>query len=376
MAKADNITTDQVTITKDLATVACSSYTDVWYDARTGSFQEVKKHLSHLRTQQRLHSFTLHTVEKYNRVAAKKRKASHKHALCNFGRYACNRHLVITHEGENSKQEPIPCICDPKRKTTGDVKPTIQEIVTSWIARGGAQTLSYLAESGDPRSSCDHRRELGRACFEEHIDAPYQCADGALCVPDQAGYLKSNQSTTAEDTTTQAFPTDAAERKRDAKRAAKLAGTELKVVKQKKFVEDHHDDCGENISAIEESFLEVNDTERDTQIYFRTTRTTLALSSTHCLDLVLEEFHQCQLQSTYYPMFVRLLHMLNIYTVENHCSKLWIGWNYAAAPMAQVGYRCEPIPEYHRLICLLMCSLPMLMSNNEYRLIFRHIHQA
>ena len=53
-----------------------------------------------------------------------------------------------------------------------------------------------------------------------------------------------------EETAASAFPTDAAERKRDAKRAAKAAGTELEVRKMKKHVETHYDDCGENLSSL------------------------------------------------------------------------------------------------------------------------------
>ena len=48
----------------------------------------------------------------------------------------------------------------------------------------------------------------------------------------------------------QAFPTDAAEKKRDAKRAAKAAGIEWTVQTKKKFVEEHYDDCGGDVSTI------------------------------------------------------------------------------------------------------------------------------
>ena len=50
-----------------------------------------------------------------------------------------------------------------------------------------------------------------------------------------------------------AYPTDAAERKRNAKRAAKEAGVEWITKPRKKAVEEHYDDCGEDFSAIEAS---------------------------------------------------------------------------------------------------------------------------
>ncbi len=47
-----------------------------------------------------------------------------------------------------------------------------------------------------------------------------------------------------------AFPTDQKVREQEARRAAKEAGQEIVRVKRKKFVEDHHDDCGEDLSSI------------------------------------------------------------------------------------------------------------------------------
>ena len=48
----------------------------------------------------------------------------------------------------------------------------------------------------------------------------------------------------------EAYPTEAAEKKRDAKRAAKAAGTEIVVKKRPKKVQDHFDDCGNDLSGI------------------------------------------------------------------------------------------------------------------------------
>ena len=76
---------------------------------------------------------------------------------------------------------------------------------------------------------------------------------GAQRVPDQARYESSDASgdQTGNDTDRQAFPTEAAEKKRNAKRAAKAAGIEWKTNPRKFTVEDHYDDCGGDTSAIE-----------------------------------------------------------------------------------------------------------------------------
>ena len=47
-----------------------------------------------------------------------------------------------------------------------------------------------------------------------------------------------------------AFPTDSKVREQEARRAAKEAGQEIVVVKRKKFVQNHTDDCGEDMSSI------------------------------------------------------------------------------------------------------------------------------
>ncbi len=49
---------------------------------------------------------------------------------------------------------------------------------------------------------------------------------------------------------TQAYPTDSKERRKIREKAAKEAGTPLEVVKQKKHIENHFDDCGEDLSSL------------------------------------------------------------------------------------------------------------------------------
>ena len=55
-----------------------------------------------------------------------------------------------------------------------------------------------------------------------------------------------------------AFPTDSKERERDAKNLRKAQGLEAKEKKNKVFkVEDHFDDCGEDLSSLGPDLLVV-----------------------------------------------------------------------------------------------------------------------
>ena len=53
---------------------------------------------------------------------------------------------------------------------------------------------------------------------------------------------------TSQESPQQAFPTDAKERERERRKAQKEAGHEHVVKKKKKIVEDHFDDCGDDLS--------------------------------------------------------------------------------------------------------------------------------
>ena len=57
-------------------------------------------------------------------------------------------------------------------------------------------------------------------------------------------------STKSISTNVVAYPTDSKVREQEARRAAKEAGHEIVRAKRKKFVENHNDDCGEDMSSI------------------------------------------------------------------------------------------------------------------------------
>ena len=70
--------------------------------------------------------------------------------------------------------------------------------------------------------------------------------------------LSNTLTTESTSTNVVAFPTDSKVREQEARRAAKEAGHEITKVKQKKFVQDHTDDCGEDMSSIGASEILLN----------------------------------------------------------------------------------------------------------------------
>ena len=70
---------------------------------------------------------------------------------------------------------------------------------------------------------------------------------GSLCAEtDQRNFTPSNRKST-----TAAYPTDSKEKERNRRNKMKAEGQEIVVKKKKKFhVEDHYDDCGEDLSSL------------------------------------------------------------------------------------------------------------------------------
>jgi hypothetical protein len=86
-------------------------------------------------------------------------------------------------------------------------------------------------------------------CQAQQEDHPDD--EDALTLPDHAGYPPGLiPGDTQLTDTSKAFPTDSAERKRNAKREAKLNGEAIVTVKQNIPVEAHFDDCGENLTSL------------------------------------------------------------------------------------------------------------------------------
>ena len=72
-----------------------------------------------------------------------------------------------------------------------------------------------------------------------------------LCLPDSPSQpIAEMDLLNSKPEKTQSFPTDSRARRKEREKAAKEAGTPLVVVKKKQFVEDHYDDCGEDLSSL------------------------------------------------------------------------------------------------------------------------------
>ena len=194
------------------------NYTDLWlgYDSNThGSYliavrQRLKKGPLNLVVLQRPGA----TAQLRGVAKARLRKSTFP--CCLFGNFACTSNVRVYH---------------------------------TWNMNLGGK-CSHAAQDRKVESSVHEDTPLLQLLLKHYLvnnvatpgTAPVGRDQGAQRVPDQAGYNEN----------VKAFPTDAAERKRNAKRAAKAEGREWTVTPRKKVVEDHYDDCGEDMSAIED----------------------------------------------------------------------------------------------------------------------------
>ena len=96
-----------------------------------------------------------------------------------------------------------------------------------------------------------------------------QCT-GAQQTPDSAQHLELSDYglNQLESEINQSLPTDAKEREKERRTAEKEAGIERVVVKRKKVLEDHHDDCGEDFGPLGDDFLSYFDAEADDEEQF------------------------------------------------------------------------------------------------------------
>ena len=208
IATPTQVTIDQISYSHPINTIDLSTYTDIWLEHSPGMPNEDAIVKALKRRGHKDHNLVVISTSQPKGFAKLKLRRILVPA-CVVGPYTCFDRIKVftttTHE----------------QFDFGKCKHTIANITT--VPRGTPVAHLLLASW------------LGRIA-NDSTNAP-QCAE-AQGIPDHARY------------SVKAYPTDAAERKRDAKRAAKLAGKEWVVQTQKKFVEDHYDDCGEDVSAI------------------------------------------------------------------------------------------------------------------------------
>ena len=118
----------------------------------------------------------------------------------------------------------------------GEVTPVKDRLIsTQFAARPTSPTHSP--------TSCRHDRT-----FAPHAILPVHKLMCAQELPDSTGHPGDQSHLTKNDV--KAFPTDSKERQTAQKRKDKEAGVVREVKKLKKFVEDHNDDCGEDLSSL------------------------------------------------------------------------------------------------------------------------------
>jgi hypothetical protein len=135
--------------------------------------------------------------------------------------------------------------------------------LVAWLGRWLGEPKSTSLLQLEDVSSCESRDcvdvpiVIDKRLIDYHIGVPRTIR---LNIPAEVAIsatsidmpqLPQDESPSAEvSAKVQAFPTIQAENAKKKKAAAKAAGIELQVVKRHKPVEDHWDDCGEDISSL------------------------------------------------------------------------------------------------------------------------------
>ena len=131
--------------------------------------------------------------------------------------------------------------------TQGRVGRAHRHFVRRWIQHWLLNSIAVEGDADEPlRNSEEPLRTgdtIGGSILAEAEATAGTCSTnsdtsvGAKLLPDSAGYKS-------------AYPTDSKERQRNQKNADKEQGIERVVKKRKQVVEDHHDDCGEDLQSI------------------------------------------------------------------------------------------------------------------------------
>ena len=227
---------DQLLYSQPLNNIDLTSYTDVWIEY-IPKLYDIQQHLSYVRQNFHKHDFNLTVVLPPGDTApvkglAKIRLRRVNAPCCVLGPYSCTTQIRVFSTDVTNMYFGT-CNHTPKHSTLPNSNLSITHLLlTNWLEQSRSFVVDTTAVA--PNLTLQH-------------DPPSVYAGGTQREPDQARY---NDNKTNDDDVA-AFPTDAAERKRDAKRAAKLRGEEWIVNKQKKYVEPHYDDCGEDYSAID-----------------------------------------------------------------------------------------------------------------------------
>ena len=131
----------------------------------------------------------------------------------------CKRYLIAHLLG---KPLPLPC---------GDIR---SEPLVERPLKDHCQALAWVSTGGR-----DHQ------CIAVNRSEPLRVSDNI-----NDNNYNYNRTDGSQDAGVSAFPTETAIRKREERLAAKEAGTTIEVKKKKFVIEEHYDDCGEDLSSL------------------------------------------------------------------------------------------------------------------------------
>ena len=223
-----DVTVHQISSTYPLSTVDFSTYTDIWLEHFPGMPNEDAV-ITALRQLPRSDRNLVIVAPTQPQRLGKMRLRRVLVPACVIGPYSCSDKLKVFCTGTSMKFGT----CNHTTQITSPLPqhtPVTQLLLTAWLGNFNSQSR----------------------CAPSSIASDFS-GSHAQSLPDHARYTTQSQAgreSSGQTGDVQAFPTDAAEKKRDAKRAAKAAGIEWTVKSKNKFVEEHYDDCGGDFSTI------------------------------------------------------------------------------------------------------------------------------
>ena len=162
--------------------------------------------------------------------------------------------------------------CDrvPHRgSTTGQARHTTTTIILALIALVGCIDVgrrvlrppvmapAFIPSPTLSSGSAYHGQALGLTRLESTGNAPAGTYSAVTLttpeLPNSGGVLPTEQDTCETRDTQLAYPTDAKEREKVRRKKQKDEGKEHTVKKKKKVVEEHYDDCGEDLASLHDT---------------------------------------------------------------------------------------------------------------------------
>ena len=174
--------------------------------------------------------------------------------------------VMHAEETERSAARPSPCLLHSDVLHTAQLSIDTHRSEREVTKRSAARFTRDDTERAAARPSITATQRLPDSSIIESKDT----ANPTVCFADALDKIATHLI--AKTTTVEAYPTDSKEREKQRKKEAKERGEEIVVKKQVKPVENVFDDCGEDVSKLEQSmcFSEFDDCLACNPIYLET----------------------------------------------------------------------------------------------------------